>query len=363
MNELSGKLELLRNLAARYALDAILLRRVSSVAWLTCGAATYVNTARSEGEASLLITPEKQILFTNNIEATRLETEERLALQGWEFQVNPWFESNAALGKTTTGMKLGTDGLFPNALDLSGEIAHLRANLTPEEGKRFRTLSQLCAQAMDAAARSVRPGQTEFEIASLLDAETQERGVQVIVNLIATDKRIFDFRHPLPTAKKLERYAMLVLCGRQRGLVCSITRLVHFGKLPADIQKKEQAVARIDATMIAATRPGCTLGDVFQTAVDAYARVGYPDEWRLHHQGGLAGYEPREFIAKPGVTENVSHGQAFAWNPSITGVKSEDTILVGESENEVLTVIPGWPTVKVEVGGRFLERPAILEMD
>jgi antitoxin VapB len=216
---------------------------------------------------------------------------------------------------------------------------------------------------MDAAARFVHPGKTEYEIAALLGAEAQQRGVQAIVNLIATDERIFNFRHPLPTAKKLERYAMLVLCGRRQGLVCSITRLIRFGPLAEEIQKKALAVARIDACMIAATRPGRTLGDIFQIAMDEYARLGYPGEWRLHHQGGPAGYEPREYIARPGATEKVSVGQVYAWNPSITGSKSEDTILVGETSNEVLTSIPGWPVLTVDVDGLTLERPAILIID
>ena len=89
VNEISGKLSLLRSLAASHGVDALLLQRVSSVAWATSGAAVYVNTARSEGEASLLITREKQFLFTNNIEAPRLEKEEGLIAQGWEFSHCP----------------------------------------------------------------------------------------------------------------------------------------------------------------------------------------------------------------------------------------------------------------------------------
>jgi len=360
MSELSGKLSLLRDLATRQGVDALLLQRVSSIAWATGGAAVYVNTNRTEAEAALLITGGNQYLFTNNIEAARLDKEEKLGGQGWEFRISPWFETNAAVQELTAGLKLGADGLFPGARDLSGEITHLRADLTPAEGERFRTLGRLCAQAMDSAARAVRPGQTEFEIASLLAGETERRGVQPIVNLIATDKRIFNFRHPLPTTKKLERYAMLILCGRRYGLVCSITRLVHFGRLPEEIQQKAQAVAQIDAAMIAATRPGRSLGEIFQIAMNGYARAGYPDEWRLHHQGGPAGYEPREYVARPGATEKVSVGQVYAWNPSIRGAKSEDTILVGESGNEILTAIPGWPTVKVD--GQ-IKRPAILVID
>ena len=56
MSEISGKLSLLRDLAVRHALDAILLQRVSSIAWATGGASAYVNIARSNAEASLLIT-------------------------------------------------------------------------------------------------------------------------------------------------------------------------------------------------------------------------------------------------------------------------------------------------------------------
>ena len=187
--------------------------------------------------------------------------------------------------------------------------------------------------------------------------------MQAIVKLIATDERIFNYRHPLPTSKRLERYAMLVLCGRQRGVVCSITRLVHFGPLPEVLRHKAEAVARVDAKMIAAIRAGESLKDIFQWAVQAYADSGYPEEWRLHHQGGAAGYEPREYLATPGSTEVVTLGQAYAWNPSITGVKSEDTILVGEKGNEILTAIPGWPVIQVDVNGKTLERPAILVID
>jgi Xaa-Pro dipeptidase len=78
--------------------------------------------------------------------------------------------------------------------------------------------------------------------------------------------------------------------------------------------------------------------------------------------GGPAGYEPREYIATPDSDDVVSAGQTYAWNPSITGTKSEDTILVGEEENEVLTSIDGWPTLSVIVGGETFERPAILEI-
>jgi len=363
MGEFEQKQERIQALLARHRLDALLLRRVSSFAWATCGAASYVNAAVTWGEAALLITPAGRYLVTNNIEATRLEQETGLPSQGWSFRVAPWYGAGDLIAELRQGWRLGVDGPYPGAADLSGEIARLRADLTPEEGERFRALGRLCAEAMEAAVRAVRPGRTEHEIAGLLAGETERRGVQAIVDLVATDGRVFAHRHPLPTPKRLERYAMLVLCGRRWGLVCSVTRFVHFGRLPDELRRRAEAVARIDAALIAATRPGRTLGEIFQRAMAIYAEAGFPEEWQRHHQGGAAGYEPREVVATPQSPEVVSRGQVYAWNPSVAGCKSEDTLLVGEGGNEVLTAMAGWPALAVAVGDDTLARPAILEVD
>jgi antitoxin VapB len=124
------------------------------------------------------------------------------------------------------------------------------------------------------------------------------------------------------------------------------------------LRRKSEAVAEVDAAFIAATRPGRTLGEIFEIAQGVYAKTGFADEWTLHHQGGPAGFEPREYVAVPGSPDVVAARQTYAWNPSITGAKSEDTVLVGEDGNEVLTTIPDWPLLSVSVEGR----PAILEV-
>ena len=361
MKELEGKLDQIRRLLGERELDGLLLDRASSFAWATCGASSYINTASSTGAASLLITPSARYLIADNIEAPRLQKEENLAAQGWQLLTKHWYEPKDPAGDLMQGKRLGADGPRPGAADLSGELARMRAALTNEEGDRMRDLGRICAEAMDEAVRRVRPGQSEYDIAGLLAEAAESRGAQAIVNLIATDERIYSYRHPLPTNKTLDRYAMLVLCGRKWGLVCSITRLVYFGQLPGELRSKMEATARVDAAFIAATRPGSTLGDCFQVAVDAYGQEGFPEEWQLHHQGGPAGYEPREYVATPGSEDKVLAGQAYAWNPSITGTKSEDTVLVTSNGHEVLTAIPGWPTLKVSIGGEEIERPLILE--
>ena len=357
------KHERITKLLGEQGLDGLIIQQVSNFAWATDGAASYINTATTNGVATLLVTRDAKHLIADNIESPRLEMEEQLKAHGWEFHTHRWDQPSDTLAKLTAGKRLGADGAYPGAVDLSGELAVQRSYLDAEEQDRFRQLSARCAEAMDEAIRAVKPGMSEYQIAALLSGATQSRGVLPIVNLIATDKRIYNFRHPLPTGKIMDKYAMLVLCGRKYGLVCSVTRLVHFGPLPAELKARAEAVAYVDAAMIAATRPGKAVNEVFRSAKAAYTRVGFSDEWHLHHQGGPAGYNPREFVATDAVETSIGAGQVYAWNPSITGCKSEDTILVGEDSNEILSAISGWPTRQVEVGGAVFERPEILVID
>jgi antitoxin VapB len=107
--------------------------------------------------------------------------------------------------------------------------------------------------------------------------------------------------------------------------------------------------------------PGQKIGDVFRRGTDAYAEVGYPDEWQNHYQGGLVGYEPHEILATCSSNELITAGQVYSWNPSITGTQSEDTILVTEQGCQILTAIKDWPTIPIQIDGQTFLRPAIFE--
>jgi Xaa-Pro dipeptidase len=120
-------------------------------------------------------------------------------------------------------------------------------------------------------------------------------------------------------------------------LHAATTRFAELEPLDEDLLGRTQAVGRVHAAMVAATRPGQTLGDVIAAAQRAYADAGHPEEWRLHHQGGIIGYRGRERIAVPGDPTRIEAGMAFAWNPSIAGAKAEETILLDGSQPRVLT--------------------------
>ena len=108
-----------------------------------------------------------------------------------------------------------------------------------------------------------------------------------------------------------------------------------------------------------ATSAGATVGEVFRAGTSAYEASGFaPEEWRLHHQGGPTGYEPRDYLATAASAALVEDREAFAWNPSVPSLKSEDTVLASPTGPDILTVDPAWPTTRVD----GLERPLVLEV-
>lgn len=346
---------MVRNLLCNYDAEAILIEQEANFAWLT-GGRGFVSLGSEKSRAQLLITDERVYLLTNNIEAGRLLAEEVAGLP-LEIQDYPWWNGEAIpalLSRLTGGVKVVTDS------QLGQSMARLRWQLLPGEIDAYCEAGRLAATAIEEACFRLKPGVSEMTVAGWLAEGCLARGLTPVVLLVGADERVFSWRHSLPTEKRIAKYALLVLGARRYGLHVSCSRLVHFGPVPADLRQRHDAVCRVDATFIAHTRQGHTLGEIFQAGAAAYQKAGFPDEWQKHHQGGLTGYASREILAVPGCEEQVSLYQAYAWNPSISGVKSEDTLIVTESGPEIITRSEYFPQKEV-VSGRFAcLRPDIL---
>ena len=162
------------------------------------------------------------------------------------------------------------------------------------------------------------------------------------------------------TREPLGRFALLAVTAEREGLHVSLTRVVSFGPPPRELERAVRAAAEVDAAVLRASRPGATLGELFEVLVRAYAEQGFPEEWRRHHQGGLTGYRGREVFAVPGDPTPLPESYAVAWNPSVTGGgKSEDTALVTSAGVEVVTRTSDLPELETAAG---LLRPAIVEL-
>lgn len=351
-----------------HRLDAVILTRRCNFAWYTAGGLNHVPVAHDIGVASLLIDRERAVVVTSNLEAPRIDAEE-LGDTGITLCATAWHDLRALselwsdlLGDRKVATDAPVAGLPSSVIGLPGDFARLRWGMTAGEIDRYRELGSDTASGLEAACREARPDMTEFELAALISANLMARGIRTSVCLVAGDDRARQYRHPIPTGSAFEKYGMGVAGGERHGLTVSCSRLFAFGPIDDDLRRRHEAVCRVDAEMIAATRPGRTIGEVFETAQRAYADRGFPDEWRHHHQGGLTGYLGREIKATPGDPVHVETGQVYAWNPTIAGTKSEDTILVGDDTNEILSATASWPARECEAGGLGWPRPDILTL-
>lgn len=358
--ELQIKRDRLFGLIQRRSLDALLITRLSNFFWYTGGRDCRVFLSPERGEAALWVTPSRTFLIAPNVEIARLAEEEGLAEQGYELLSQPWWQPGVELNRLTRNVRWGADWPFPGAIDLSDEIAHLRWPLTKVELERFRWLGNATGRAIEATARQIQPGWSENQIAGRLMQAALERSITPTLILVGCDERVWRYRHPLPSDAVCRHYAMLVICARRWGLVASATRLVHFGAVPDELERRLRAVVRVDATYIRATQVGVPVAEIFHKAAEAYAHAGFPDEWQKHYQGGAAGYESREYESTPDSHEIVQADTAYAWNPSITGVKSEDTFLLTSQGRQFITVTGEWPQIEVELEGEVISRPDIL---
>ena len=363
LQEIDFKHDQLRDLITRKKTNAIWLQRTRNIAWFTAGSDASIPADSEMGMYDVLVTADKRMVFTNNIEAQRLSVEEDLEALGFELHVYDWYRQTHPLEDAKVRTMVVPAGQIVTDTAVEADLLTLRIKLTDSEQIRFRALGADAAAALDEAIRAVKPGDSEWQIAARLDAAARARGGLAVVNLVAVDDRISRFRHPLITHQTLEKYAMIVLCMRRGGLVVAGTRLAHFGTISDELNEKVRRVAYIDAAAMVASRPGRTLSDVFDDMTLAYLQMHEEGQWQNHHQGGLIGYNSRERIAKPGEMTAIQVGSACAWNPSIVGYKSEDTILIGANGFEIVTpVSPDFPTVSVEVGGQTVVRPSILEL-
>ena len=361
--EVEAKLDRVRTWLEGAGLEAVVLSSQANFAWLTGGGNNYVYLGDAAGEASLLVTQDQAYLLTNNIELRRLLEEE---VAGLPFEPVDWKwyrrdEANERVARLCNVSRAVSDLGSLNLPSAPDGFRELRYTMLPPEIERYRRLGTEAAQAVEATCRKAQPGETELDIAASLAFECQKRDILPLVNLVAGDERIPRYRHPLPTRNLIRRTMLVALTGRRHGLHISLTRIVSFGPLEPDLAARHRAVTAVDTRFNLESRTGTSLGEVVIKAIEQYASEGFPQEWKLHHQGGLTGYAGREIFGTPTAEYRLKHNQVLTWNPSITGTKSEDTVLLTETNLEILTRTGTWPELEVELPIGRLLRPSILE--
>jgi Xaa-Pro aminopeptidase len=368
--EVGRKVERVAALAREAGLGAVVIAAQHNFAWLTAGRSNRIDLTRETGSALLAIAADgRRYALANAIERDRAGAE-TLAGLGFELLHYAWADERAepALPFRVAGRAIGTEAIgadiaTPHARAIEPSLARLRATLDAGELPRYRTLGADCGEIVGRLAMAARPGTTEIEVARGLSAELAHRGITPHVLLVGGDDRIAKYRHPVATGLAWRERLLLVACGERGGQVVALSRMIARRSSP-DLELRSAAVAAAFRALLQATRQGATGAQLYGAAVAAYARAGFAGEELKHHQGGPIGYRSREWIAHPASNDVVMPPQAFAWNPSVTGAKLEDTCIVDpDGRIEVVTSTPHWPTRDLEVRGQMVPIADVLVLD
>lgn len=347
-------------------LEGILLKKQANFSWLSAGGYNMVGVNSDAGVTALLVTKNARYIIASHIEMKRMLVEEGLGDLGFQPLEFAWYvdgEAEMVRRIVPDLSRVGADIEFANVRNMDGEIKKLRYSLTESEVERYCFLGTKLSIALEKVMLGIRPGDKECEIAGRFGAELWKDRIDPTGVLVAADERAALYRHPIPTQQMVRRYLVCSIHARYKGLITTVTRTMHFGAPTPKLSKQFANNLELDNRMTAATQVGKSITDAFETAVAAYAELGVPNEWKLHHQGGGMGYCTRDFKVVPQMTGLVQENQAFCWNPTLTGTKAEDGFVATAKGPILITHPVVFPKMEQIIDGIHFIRPGMLVID
>jgi Xaa-Pro aminopeptidase len=236
-------------------------------------------------------------------------------------------EAHAAVGKAARPTRVVKAPPIVNRLRLCKDAAEL---------KILQQAIKVAQDAFKATCRSIRPGQTEQQLAARLEYEMQKRGARgCAFPTIVAEGPNAALPHALPGSRKVKPgSAILFDWGAiYRFYRSDLTRMVFVGTIPPRIRRIYGIVLEAQQKAIAAIRPGQRMCDVDAVARRHIKKAGFGKYFGhgLGHGLGLDTHEAPSLSwrskekLEPGMVVTVEPG---VYLPRVGGVRIEDDILV-----------------------------------
>ena len=228
---------------------------------------------------------------------------------------------------------------------VSGWIEQQRMVKSPTEIAAIRRSVELNSKAFEQAAKRIRPGMQECELAAELDYRVRRLGAEgsAFETIVATGPRTA-LPHARPTSTKLAADGMVLvdMGAMVDGYASDMTRMLFLHKPIPSVRRMYQAVLEAQLAAIDAVRPGVHVEAVDGAARRVLARHGLGRAF-VHSTGhglGLEIHEPPRVGKKektPLAAGMVITIEPGAYLENFGGVRIEDTVVVTEGGCEVLT--------------------------
>jgi len=241
---------------------------------------------------------------------------------------------------------LALQKLAPRAtfVDVSADLAKLRAVKTPEEQEKLRAAERLnCAIWQDASA-TFRAGMTEREMARIIQKLMIDRGDgEAFETIVCVGANAAECHHEPDDTVWNGKDPVLVDMGVKLNGYCSdLTRNIVPKRPSVAYRTVYDLVLKANRAAIAAARPGMTARALDKVARDVIAKGGFGKCFG-HSTGHGVGLEIHEAptvsrrdetVLKPGMVVTIEPGIYLEGN---LGVRIEDMILITETGCEVLS--------------------------
>lgn len=361
MTDFDIKLERIGALLDRRQAEALVIARRDNFAWLTGGGESGVILNQENGFVYLIVTQKERAAVALRADADKAQ-EELLKGLGFTFHTLDWKSAGieAYIGSLLEGKRALSDIPLTGCTCDTAAIYELEFPMTETETGRYRELGRLTDVIMARAAKRMRQGMTENEIKAEVLHACADHGVEADVLLVGCDERIEKYRHCTPTDKEAARTVLLSPVLRKYGLHSNIARMVCFGSVPEAVRKKYDAVCRIQAEIIAASRENVAFRDIFRLQEAWYRQLGYGQEWMKHGHGAPVGYMLSDASVMHDENRCMTCGQAYEWYVTVSGAKSAELVMNTGGRQEILSMTGEWPEKAYRTeGGDVIKLPDI----
>jgi Xaa-Pro aminopeptidase len=226
-----------------------------------------------------------------------------------------------------------------------GWMEALRMLKSPAEIARIRKSVDVNSQAFEKAARRLRPGTREQDLAAEIEHAMRRLGAEKpsFETIVASGARsALPHAHPTGARLKLGQLLLIDMGAFVDGYASDMTRMLFLGRPGARVKRLYRAVLEAQLAAIDAVRPGVTTSHVDRQARHVLKKFGL-DRAFVHSTGHGLGLEIHELprIGRKDKTL-LAAGMAITIEPGaylegFGGVRIEDTVVVTAGGCEVLT--------------------------